>query len=78
MDVQNENSSRALASLRAMLDRLEAAGGRLPPERELVVSLGVGRRAIRRALEVLETEGLIWRQQGSGTYPAKFTVGWRM
>lgn len=68
MDVQNENSSRALASLRAMLDDFEAAGGRLPPERELVVLLGVGRRAIRRALEVLETEGLIWRQQGSGTY----------
>jgi DNA-binding FadR family transcriptional regulator len=32
------------------------------------VSLGVGRRAVRRALEVLETEGLIWRQQGSGTF----------
>lgn len=51
-----------------MLDGFEASGGRLPPERELVVSLGVGRRAVRRALEVLETEGLIWRQQGSGTF----------
>jgi GntR family transcriptional regulator, transcriptional repressor for pyruvate dehydrogenase complex len=68
MSLQSENSSRALASLRAMLDGFEAAGGRLPPERELAVSLGVGRRAIRRALEVLETEGLIWRQQGSGTF----------
>ncbi len=68
MSLQSENSSRALASLRAMLDGFEASGGRLPPERELVVSLGVGRRAVRRALEVLETEDLIWRQQGSGTF----------
>jgi len=68
MNLQSENSSRALASLRAMLDKFEASGGRLPPERDLVVTLGVGRRAVRRALEVLETEGLIWRQQGSGTF----------
>lgn len=68
MSLQSENSSRALASLRAMLGGFEASGDRLPPERDLVVSLGVGRRAIRRALEVLETEGLIWRQQGSGTF----------
>ncbi|HSP26600.1 MAG TPA: FCD domain-containing protein [Saliniramus sp.] len=68
MSLQSENSSRALASLRSMLDALEASGGRLPSERELVVSLGVGRRTVRRALEVLETEGLIWRQQGSGTF----------
>ncbi len=28
----------------------------------------MSRRAIRRALEVLEAEGRIWRRQGSGTY----------
>src|SRR3546814_9395312 len=33
-------------------------------ERELAEALGVGRRAVRRALEVLEAEGRIWRRQG--------------
>ncbi len=30
--------------------------------------MSVGRRAIRRAMEVLEAEGTIWRQQGKGTF----------
>ncbi len=41
---------------------------RLPPERDLALSMGVGRRAVRRAMEVLEAEGTIWRQQGKGTF----------
>lgn len=43
-------------------------GGRLPPERELSDVLGVGRRTVRRALEGLVAEGLIWRKQGKGTF----------
>lgn len=42
--------------------------GRLPPERQLAVELGIGRRALRRALDVLEAEGLVTRIQGSGTF----------
>lgn len=44
------------------------AGGRLPTERELSDSMGVGRRAVRSALESLLAEGLIWRKQGKGTF----------
>ncbi|MDO5657510.1 MAG: FCD domain-containing protein [Paracoccus sp. (in: a-proteobacteria)] len=47
---------------------LAAPGQRLPTERELSAELGIGRRAVRRALEVLEAEGLIWRKQGAGTF----------
>lgn len=63
------NSARALEGLR---DHMQAAdyspGARLPPERQLAAAIGVGRGALRRALEVLEAEGAITRIQGSGTF----------
>ncbi len=43
-------------------------GGRLPTERELSDRTGASRRLIRRVLAALEAEGLIWRQQGKGTF----------
>jgi DNA-binding FadR family transcriptional regulator len=43
-------------------------GGRIPPERILASELGVGRRSLRRALDILEQEGRISRQQGRGTF----------
>jgi GntR family transcriptional regulator, transcriptional repressor for pyruvate dehydrogenase complex len=42
--------------------------GRLPTERELSETLGIGRRAVRLALDALMAEGLIWRHQGKGTF----------
>jgi GntR family transcriptional regulator, transcriptional repressor for pyruvate dehydrogenase complex len=55
--------------LRSMIDAgLVGADGRLPTERALSKTLGVGRRAIRTAFEILESEGLIWRRQGKGTF----------
>jgi DNA-binding FadR family transcriptional regulator len=44
------------------------AGGRIPPERTLANEMGVGRRSLRRALEILEQEGHITRHQGRGTF----------
>jgi len=43
-------------------------GDRLPPERELMVSLGMGRTLLRRGLDTLEREGAIWRHVGKGTF----------
>lgn len=43
-------------------------GGKLPTERSLAERLDVSRRYIRQALDALEGEGLIWRQQGKGTF----------
>lgn len=46
----------------------QQAGQRLPGERELAGQLGIPRSGVRVLLEALEAEGLVRRQQGSGTY----------
>ena len=59
----------ALVQLRAYLTRSGLGpDDRLPAERELAASIGVTRGALRKALAVLEGEGLIWRHVGKGTF----------
>lgn len=66
---EQDNSSLALERLRGMLRDIPATGDtRLPTERQLAENLGISRRSVRRALEVLEAEGLVWRRQGAGTF----------
>lgn len=48
-----------------------APGDRLPAERELIGALGMTRTTLRRALDSLEQEGLIWRHVGKGTFLAE-------
>ncbi|WP_323794812.1 FadR/GntR family transcriptional regulator [Nisaea sp.] len=47
-----------------------APGDRLPAERELIVSLDMSRATLRKALDVLERDGTIWRHVGKGTFIA--------
>ena len=64
-----DDVQKAEAHLRRMIaeGRLPS-DGRLPPERELAAELELSRRAVRRALEGLEADGLVWRRQGKGTF----------
>jgi GntR family transcriptional regulator len=58
-----------------LLDRIESGelspGDRLPSERELSDMLSVNRLTLRRSLQMLESQGLIIRRQGDGTYVAE-------
>ncbi len=62
-------SDQALSKVRDFIEtRNFSTDGRIPPERTLAAELGVGRRSLRRALDVLEQEGRIHRHQGRGTF----------
>lgn len=61
--------AQTLANLRVLIHHtLQLGQRRLPSERDLVSRLGVGRLAIREALEVLEREGDVVRHVGRGTF----------
>lgn len=73
----NDNSNYALAKLREYIRTNQLPrDGKLPTERAFAEALNVGRRSIRRALEVLEAEGLIWRRQGAGTFLGEKPDDW--
>lgn len=64
-----QGATQALGALRGLVLSFAASGSRkLPTERELTGRLGISRHALRQALDVLETEGLISRRQGAGTF----------
>lgn len=66
------SDSAAVAHLRAFIhDKGLLEGDRLPPERLLGPQLGLGRAELRRALERLVDEGVIWRHVGKGTFLAR-------
>jgi GntR family transcriptional regulator len=54
-----------------LVNRRYRVGDRIPPEVELVQSLGVSRATIRAAVRRLVDRGLLIRRQGSGTYLAR-------
>lgn len=66
---QNDSDRAVRLRLQTLIETgLSGTGGRLPTERDLSAAMGVGRRALRRVLDALEADGLIWRRQGKGTF----------
>ena len=58
---------RLQADLAALISKTKA-GERLPSEPDLSKQLGVSRATLREAMRTFETQGLIRRRQGSGTF----------
>jgi GntR family transcriptional regulator len=69
---QEESAYRVLArELReAVRNGQYGEAGRLPTEAELVALHGLSRQTVRRAMQDLVSEGLVYRVPGRGTFPA--------
>lgn len=66
---QTSETLDPVARLRSFIvDGGYGGGGRLPPERHLSDELGLSRATLRRALDALERDGVIWRHVGKGTF----------
>lgn len=67
-DAEDIAFDQVVEAIRRRIGTGQTDQGRLAPERTLAAELGVGRRTVRRALDRLEAEGLLWRRQGQGTF----------
>jgi DNA-binding LacI/PurR family transcriptional regulator len=62
-------TSQLVTALRAaIVEGLYPAGQLIPSERELSNSKGLSRTTVRRAIQLLVNEGMLYRVPGSGTY----------
>jgi GntR family transcriptional regulator, uxu operon transcriptional repressor len=69
LDPSAEASTRLAERIRRHITESRLAhNARLPPERRLSETFGVSRAELRKALAVLESDGLIWRHVGRGTF----------
>jgi GntR family transcriptional regulator len=68
----NSLSQRLHKDLAALIDSTEP-GDRLPTEPKLAQQLGVSRATLREAMRTFETQGLIIRRQGVGTFVVRPT-----
>jgi GntR family transcriptional regulator len=70
MKNQTPTSKRLHETLGKMIDSLET-GDRLPSEPELARQLSVSRATLREVMRTFETQGLLHRRQGAGTFVSR-------
>jgi DNA-binding FadR family transcriptional regulator len=64
-----KDRDEAVAALKAFIAAGDyGAGDRLPSERDLIGSLKMTRTTLRKALDTLERDGVLWRHVGKGTF----------
>jgi GntR family transcriptional regulator len=68
-DTQPATYRRLARSLRLAVQSGAYDGGRLPTEAELAVAHAVSRQTVRRAMQELVSDGLVYRVAGRGTFP---------
>ncbi len=67
--MSSPNANDIAASLKDRIQSGEWNGsGKLPTERELAGSYQVARNTVRRAVDLLQAQGLVYRRMGSGTF----------
>jgi DNA-binding LacI/PurR family transcriptional regulator len=73
--VRGQKAQHLAAELRRGIAGLRWPGGKLPTEQQLASEQGVSLNTVRRAVDLLVQDGLVYRRQGSGMYIASTDTG---
>ncbi|TDU91240.1 GntR family transcriptional regulator [Kribbella voronezhensis] len=73
--VRGQKARHLAGELRRGIAELRWPGGKLPTEQQLAREQGVSLNTVRRAVDLLVQDGLVYRRQGSGMYIASSDTG---
>jgi DNA-binding LacI/PurR family transcriptional regulator len=73
--MRGQKARHLAGELRRGIAELRWPGGKLPTEQQLAREQGVSLNTVRRAVDLLVQDGLVYRRQGSGMYIASSDTG---